>query len=1110
MNFVVISVAGDALLALSRAALEWDEQELSVRAFFVSSDHRPLPLAEIRDSLETADFVLVDLMGVSEPALMALDPLLDACPGHRVVIGYGCRDKTRLGKFSMGSMGSKEDPGPDGQGGLATMSKMRAMTHGMRRMLPLPLLRDMENVFLIGDYWQSGQTEDMRNLLRLLFRTYFGKKNLPKPAPPLLQTGIYLCDPATRRVYPDLAAYRKDHPATSEKPTIGLCFYGHDYPNSMYPIVCATAERLSEFANLVPVAFANQLDRDMETLQNLLTGAPVDLLINFMPFRLGAGPMGGDAKRGVTLLEELGVPCLEPFYLSKQTCSEWEANEKGASAPEFLISMMLPELDGGIETVPLGVMGEPVHNDILNCDLSFLEPLPDALDRLIARVRRHLALQQKDNAEKRIALISYHYPPGDENLFHAAFLDTFASLENILRTLKDNGYQTEALQAEELQALFTTGHLGNYDEAVSPCTAERPFYHGTVISGVRLGNVFLGVQPLRAEDPQDAVTAYHDQKTAPPERYCNFYQYLHKEFQADALVHVGTHGTLEFLPGKERGITPGDWADRLLMDLPHFYYYYTGNASEGMTAKRRANAALLTYAPPAFRESGLYGEYAEIQDLLTELHEAAAMAPAREATLTNTLKKKAEKLGLPKEEDQLERELYRMQSSLIPDGLHVIDDNSDGRELTALLHALDGAYIPVGPMGDVHRNPKVLPSGRNGVAFDPRFIPSPAAFQRGEEIAKESIRRYTDLHGAPPQKTALVLWGLETAQTQGETLGQLMYYLGLTMTWKGTSFLSRIRVIPTEEMDRRRMDVTITICGFFRDLFPNLVTDLTRALRELDELHETPEQSEFARATERRYLTLYQEGMDPDEARALARCRIFGPRNGEYGSALPDLIRSGEWESEEELASLFTAELGYLYDESGNTRRNHTMLRSALSDVDLITQVRSSTDYEITDLDHYFEFFGGLARAVEATGGSAPEAFFVDTNGTEIDADTAGESCSRAIRTRLLNPVFYDGLLAHPYHGGQKLADRFTNVLGLSASLHCVTTEDYDRLSDTYVRNEDVRRRVAANNRDAYLKMLGTLLEANRRGYWDADETRLRDVKQAYLDTEGDLESETT
>lgn len=194
-----------------------------------------------------------------------------------------------------------------------------------------------------------------------------------------------------------------------------------------------------------------------------------------------------------------------------------------------------------------------------------------------------------------------------------------------------------------------------------------------------------------------------------------------------------------------------------------------------------------------------------------------------------------------KDLDLLEERLYEYENSLITDGLHEINE----AELNGLVHGLDGGYVPVGTAGDVVKNPSILPSGRNLVQFDPRLVPTRTACERGMKAAQLSVEAYHEKTGTYPDTTALILWGLETSRSQGETIGQILYYLGIRLKTEKSSYDDRLEVIPTEELDRPRMDVVIHICGFFRDMYPNLIDNLNAMFRQILRLEEGPEKELF-------------------------------------------------------------------------------------------------------------------------------------------------------------------------------------------------------------------------------------------------------------------------
>ena len=307
-----------------------------------------------------------------------------------------------------------------------------------------------------------------------------------------------------------------------------------------------------------------------------------------------------------------------------------------------------------------------------------------------------------------------------------------------------------------------------------------------------------------------------------------------------------------------------------------------------------------------------------------------------------------------------------------------------------VLHALDGNNLPAGTAGDVKKNPEILPSGRNLVQFDPRLIPTRTAWERGEKAAKLTVERYYKETGKYPDTTAVILWGLETSRSQGETIGQILYYLGLRLKTEKASYDDRLEVIPMEELGRPRMDVVIHICGFFRDMYPNLIDNLNEMLQQLLGQGESEEENYFLKNTRklakelRRKREKNHQPVDEKEILDQASCRIFGPKNGAYGTNLTDIVRKGNWKEAAQLGEVFVSDLsfGYSYRRKGLEGRD--LLEKQYTGVQMISQVRNNVEYELTDLDHYYEFYGGLAKAVENEKGEKPVMLVADTVGDEV------------------------------------------------------------------------------------------------------------------------------
>ena len=669
MKLVVLSVSNSGLADLTYA---WRELAagslLQLKLFYAAKPLEREAAGQIRQAVAAADFLLLDLMGASRDYEELVLEAAAVCNGQIAPLGGDnddIRALLRLGGFSGRDMQQGKNGAPVSPDSL---QKMMSMAEKLGTLLPVGKLKDMKNYVQLIKYWKNAGEENCRSLLCLIGRDY-GGLSLPKPQPPLALEDTGILDPGTARYYTSVAGYRRDAGFDAAKPTIAVLFYGHSYPVRTKGCVAAFIDQLKPFANVLPVAFGRTTSRDLDRLRQLLAveSGGLDLLVSFLSFRLGAGPMGGDAETAVQLLRELDVPVLHPFFMTRRQIGEWQASPQGINPAEFLVQVMLPELDGCIETVPVGGLAATAFDAELAIDLQELRLIDERAGKVVRRIRRWLQLRRKPNAAKKIAIICYNYPPGEDNLFGGAFLDTFASLEAVLAGLHDAGYTLDALDAAALKQTFIDGKLVNSGRWTSD-TGSIPFIRYSVgtyrqrlgqppwlhslqrqwgeppgeimseqrdflIPGAVFGNVFVGLQPSRGIHEQPDKF-YHDQSLSPHHQYIAFYQWLQEDFGADAVVHVGTHGTLEFLQGKECGLSGDCLPDFLVGDIPHLYLYYAGNPAEAMIAKRRSHALLVSYQPPAFCESELYGDLAELEHLLQARAEAARIDPKRLPDLT--------------------------------------------------------------------------------------------------------------------------------------------------------------------------------------------------------------------------------------------------------------------------------------------------------------------------------------------------------------------------------------------------------------------------------------------------------------------------------------------
>lgn len=1225
MKFTFITVSAPSVKCLMKAAREVRKLEpelLDLRLYYAVTDYGKEKTARLISDIKTSDMVFVDLMGSPVETVKAVYEGLKDCKGDVIPYGNSAREYMKLGSFSTASMKASGGKKPD----MAAMKKMQSMAEAMGKIMP-GKMRDMRNYSLICKYFYVADYTNILNMLYLILREYGGAKKLPKPSEPREVPAASVCRAKDMKYYGSYDEFSADFPFDEDKPVIALLYYGHIYPMDYSGAVGEIAERLQKIANVLPVAVSGMDSINDGTLKKLLTEflpKKPELVMNCMSFRLGAGPMGGNICAGTDILKELNVPYLHPFFMSRRTEKDWLGSVQGSTPSEMLISVMLPEQDGAVLTLPVGAKTEPVYDEEFDVTSDEIKIIGERLEALADRAERFISLRRKANSEKKIAIICYNYPPGEANVFGGAFLDTFQSVSAMLSLLKNSGYTSEDVSAEKLMSDFINGGIvnsGKYFDSGNmpkyPLSDYKKFLNGFadkeavinawgepsggimtdengdfLIPAATYGNILVGLQPSRGVH-EDTDKLYHDKSIPPHHQYIAFYKYLHDKFGADAVIHVGTHGTLEFLKGKECGMSGMCYPDILMDDMPHFYLYYCGNPSEATIAKRRSHASLIGYQPPVFVQSGLYGEYAELSAMLDEYHHQLSFSESAASEVKQNIVMLAQKLNLPTELEELESELYRLNSSLIPKGLHIFgqdysekealcyvrellkkphDDVPSLNEIAAeelgedlaqaeesggeklrrinalaekyfdenfsaenvpeklctaigfgrkkyneirhnaeneqLLNALSGGYIPAKAAGDIYRSPEVLPSGYNLYQFDQRFVPTLTAYQRGVRTAENTIKTYFNEYGAYPNSTAVILWGLETSRTHGETIGQIMGYLGARLAKGNSAWNPKYELIPIEELGRPRIDVTINICGFFRDLFPNLIDNLDDLLHLVNEAHEMPEQNYMKANSAKLYSYLLDKGYDEEEAASLSVTRIFGPREGEYGTGLTSIIETKAWEKEEQLGSQFLTSLHYAYSRKMHGGDTADLYEQNLKSVEIVSQVRDNNEYEITDLDHYYEFFGGLAKSVEMVKGRKAVMLVTDTTGAVPITESAEKAVAKGIRTRVLNPKWIDGMLAHKYHGAQKIAERFENVMGLAATTGAVEQWIYNDLCEKYAQDEEMRRRMAENNPYAYMDILEQMEEYSRRGYWNATEEQLEAIRKAYLETENTIEGE--
>jgi cobaltochelatase CobN len=1041
--------------------------------------------------------------------------------------------------------------------------------------------------------------------------------------------------------------YRAHHLAGNTAFVDGLCTAIEDAGARPLPVFCAslrtaTAELLDEL---------QQVDALVVTV--LAAGGAT-------PASAGAG--GDDGAWNVGALAALDVPILQGLCLTSSR-SSWAESDEGLSPLDAATQVAIPEFDGRLITVPFSF--KEIDPDGLTVYLAD----PERAARVAGIAVRHAKLRHIPPAERRVVLMLSAYPTKHSRIGNAVGLDTPASVLRLLAAMREAGYDVgpdngpdalPGLIAQDgdalMHALIAAGGqdpdwltedqiTGNpvrisaqryrafYDtlpaqlrEGIErhwgPPPGELYVDHSRsspgeiVLAAMRAGNVVVMVQPPRGFG-DNPIAIYHDPDLPPTHHYLAAYRWLadrEQGFGADAMVHVGKHGNLEWLPGKNAGMSATCSPDAALGDLPLVYPFLVNDPGEGTQAKRRVHATLVDHLIPPMARAESYGDIARLEQLLDEHANIAALDPAKLPAIRQqiwTLMQAAKldhDLGVTDRPHDAEFDefilhvdgwLCEVKDAQIRDGLHVLgaaptgearvnlvlamlrarqlwggeralpglrealglredlaeglartdaieqqahdlvagmeardwapaaaDELSEGQvadvlrfaaaevvprlarttdELTNVLHALDGGYVPAGPSGSPLRGLlNVLPTGRNFYSVDPKAVPSRLAWETGSAMAESLLARYRTDHGDWPRSVGLSAWGTSAMRTSGDDIAEILALLGVRPVWDEASRrVSGIEPITLDELGRPRIDVTVRISGFFRDAFPHVVALMDDAVRLVAGLDEPAEQN-FVRAHAQ--ADLAEHG---DERRATTR--IFGSKPGAYGAGILPLLESRNWRDDADLAEVYATWGGFAYGRGLDGRAARGDMESAYRRIAVAAKNVDTREHDIADSDDYFQYHGGMIATVRALTGKAPRAYIGDsTRPDAVRTRTLSEETSRVFRARVVNPRWIAAMRRHGYKGAFELAATVDYLFGYDATTGVVADWMYEKLAESYVFDPETTKFLRESNPWARHSITERLLEAVDRGMWEHPEPdTLTALRHAYLDTEADLEANT-
>ncbi|KAB2347397.1 cobaltochelatase subunit CobN [Actinomadura rudentiformis] len=428
--------------------------------------------------------------------------------------------------------------------------------------------------------------------------------------------------------------------------------------------------------------------------------------------------------------------------------------------------------------------------------------------------------------------------------------------------------------------------------------------------------------------------------------------------------------------------------------------------------------------------------------------------------------------------------------------------NATGDEIGAVLHALDGGYVPAGPSGSPTRGlVNVLPTGRNFYSVDPKAIPSRNSWDVGVALADSLIERHLADTGEYPSSVGLTVWGTSAMRTQGDDIAEILALIGCRPTWDDASRrVTGFEIVPVSELGRPRIDVTLRISGFFRDAFPHVIALIDDAIRAVAELDEPGDRNHLRRHA------LEDRAAHGDWRRATTR--IFGSKPGAYGAGLLPLIDARNWRDDRDLAEVYAVWGGYAYGRGLDGREARPDMEASFRRISVAAKNQDTREHDIVDSDDYFQYHGGMVAMVRSLTGRSPAAYVGDSALPEqIKTRSLAEETHRVFRARVVNPRWIAAMRRHGYKGAFELAATVDYLFGYDATAGVVDDWMYESLAKEYVFDEETRAFMEQSNPWALRGITERLLEAADRELWaEPDPDVLDRLRETYLQLEGDLE----
>jgi cobaltochelatase CobN len=1018
--------------------------------------------------------------------------------------------------------------------------------------------------------------------------------------------------------------------------------------------------------------------------------AAVDALVN-LQFAVLSG-RGSDGERlsvedGVRLLRKLDVPVFHPIVLYSRTEEEWRSEFNSVNGGSIGWAVAMPEFEGMIEPIVGGVLKRE-KDEISGVIMDRYGSVHERAKKIAGRIKGWINLRKKPVDQRRAAFILHNNPcvSVEASVGGGAHLDTLESVARILESMEGEGYAVEG-RPENGKELITTimdrkaiseFRWTTVDEIVSKGGAlaqlsveeyrrwfdEFPerirekmidtwgappgeelngvpaamVYDGKVlVTGVRYGNAAICVQPKRGcAGPRcdgKVCKILHDPEIPPPHQYLATYRYLENHFGADVIIHVGTHGNLEFLPGKPVALSESCLPDIAIGSMPHLYIYNADNPPEGTIAKRRSYACLVDHMQTVLTGSGLYDALEDLEKHLADYNRLKDSEPGKAHSLEHFILDAIKAANLEKElgikdgmsfdriVEKAHETLTLLRNTRIADGMHILgeypqgarradfissivrfnfgdgissrriildlmgididyahenpavihprlqktygeimsdaDDYSvrlvdmaldgngrsifdiareilgeklvnsdamsklpslderivqisrsidDSKEIENLLEGFAGRFIPPGPSGLITRGrPDVLPTGRNFYSLDPETIPTRPAWKVGVKLADTLLERHRNETGSYPENMAMMWMASDIMWADGEEMCQLMHLIGTRPLWSDNGRVRGFEVLPLEELNRPRVDVTVRVSGITRDCFPGAMDLLDEAIQAVAALDEPLDMNYVRKHTLEQLGSTESPASEADMREATLR--LFTSRPGTYGNGVNLAVYASAWKDESDLSEVYIQWNGYGYGKGVYGKASHRQLVKQLKSVDLTFNKVVSDEYDLLGCCCYFATQGGMSAAARHVSGKDVKNYYGDTRDPEhVSVRDLADELKRVVRTRLLNPKWIEGMKRHGYKGAGDISKRVGRVYGWEATTGEVDDWVFDDIAKTFILDDENRKFFQENNPWALEEIGRRLLEAYNRELWKADESVLEELKERYLETESCIE----